>query len=195
MFGADSDSAWEKYGRIDPYFGVYSSADYKRENLNEEPLSEFFRSGEEHATLAFKRALDFGCGVGRMTTPIARVCPNVVGVDASDFMLKEARRNCDVHGIDNVEPVGSGDRLSRVSGGFDFVHAFVVFQRLPSRRGEGLLREIVARLSEGGVGAPHEKRCGHLCVRLTNHGGHLGIIVFFQKGVAAPWPMEHGVRP
>jgi ubiquinone/menaquinone biosynthesis C-methylase UbiE len=36
--------------------------------------------------------LEIGCGTGRLTIPLARMCRNVVGVDFSECMLEVARR-------------------------------------------------------------------------------------------------------
>jgi SAM-dependent methyltransferase len=41
-----------------------------------------------------RRALDLGCGIGRMLPPLAQSCALAVGVDVSAGMLAEARRRC-----------------------------------------------------------------------------------------------------
>src|SRR5215210_1486107 len=135
MLGRNSDAAWERYGKFDPYFGVCTQDKYRTENLGESELEEFFRSGEEFINLLLSttrerldssfqptRALDFGCGVGRLTIPLAKMVAHVVGVDISDGMINEARNNClrnDV--LAKVELVKSDDRLTKVRGTFDFV--------------------------------------------------------------------------
>jgi trans-aconitate methyltransferase len=87
--------------------------------------------------------------------PLARICDSVTGVDVSHHMLQEARRNCEVRGIDNVELVGSDDSLSTVSGTFDLIHSYIVFQHIPTERGERLMRNLIHRLQENGIGVLH----------------------------------------
>jgi SAM-dependent methyltransferase len=41
-----------------------------------------------------RRALDLGCGIGRLLPPLAQSCALAVGVDVSAGMLAEARRRC-----------------------------------------------------------------------------------------------------
>ena len=245
-----SDAAWNRYGEIDPYFGVVSHERFRRENLDDTAVAEFFRSGQAHvdwlartirdsvgAAFAPRRTLDFGCGVGRLLIPLARISHQVVGVDISEGMLQEARRNCASQGVVNAEVVRSDDRLSNVDGTFDFVHSWIVFQHVPPPRGMVLLREIVGRLERGGIGAlhftygstaPRAQRarawlrsrvpgvnalvnlargrspsypvmqmnaydlnriaallqgagCDRVHAHLTDHGGHLGAILVFQK--------------
>lgn len=260
MFVGNSDAAWERYGKLNPYFGVCTQEKYKSKNLNESALEEFFQSGEEQIKSVFDivqervdrnfrptRALDFGCGVGRLTIPLARVCHSVVGVDASESMLNEARKNClRNNDVANVYWIRSDDKLSKVSGTFDFVLSLIVFQHIPPPRGEMILKSIVDRLDPGGVGVLHftyssrvprvaflravqwvrryvplannfvnltvrkkpffyplmqwhnynlnnillilqEKSCELSYLIFTNHGGHLGVILFFQKKQFEPY--------
>ncbi len=92
---------WEKFGEENPYFGVYTVDKFRNENLDDEKLGEFFNSGkvyveeiwdeiETHLKPEFqpKNALDFGCGVGRLTLPLASKCKSVLGVDISMNMMK-----------------------------------------------------------------------------------------------------------
>ena len=101
------------------------------------------------------RALDFGCGVGRLLIPLAARCPQVVGVDVSPSMLSEARRNCEAAGAKNVDLVRGDDDLSALHGSFDFVHTFIVLQHIPIVRGEVLIRKLTQRLRPGGVAMFH----------------------------------------
>jgi SAM-dependent methyltransferase len=166
MVSRNSDNEWEKLGRNDPYYGVLSHDKFRQNKLNADSLREFFESGQEHVDFVLEAvrtyiasgfspssALDFGCGVGRCAIPLARVCQSVVGVDVSDSMLQEARKNCLNQSVSNLELVESDDTLSGVSGPFDLVHSFLVFQHIPQKRGEKLLIKLIELLSDNGVGA------------------------------------------
>lgn len=164
----DSDKDWERFGRTDPYYAVLTDERYQKDQLTDEARAAFFKSGEEHVERILgvvrehlvsdftpKRALDFGCGVGRVLVPLAKRCPEVTGVDISSSMLTEARDNCDRAGVTGVELLLADDALSRVTRTYDFVHSYIVLQHIPTRRGEQIVRELLSRLSLGGIGMLH----------------------------------------
>jgi SAM-dependent methyltransferase len=164
----DSDRVWRYFGREDPYFGVLTSEAFRRDNIDDSARDEFFRSGDEHVAEVLEvvaahlepdfhphRALDFGCGVGRIVVPLARRCEHVVGVDISEAMIAEASKNAVAMELSNVEFVVSDDVLSKVPGTFDFIHSHIVFQHIPPRRGERIVQSMIARLEPGGVGVLH----------------------------------------
>jgi SAM-dependent methyltransferase len=168
MAAKKTDKNWEFYGRTDPYYGVLTVQEYSRENLDIDALNKFFELGQQHIERVFgivranfspsfrpKRALDFGCGVGRLVIPLAATCETVVGVDVSTSMLNEAQANCAQRGIANVDFVQSDDDLSRLTGQFDFIHSYIVFQHIPCARGERILQRLLNLLEEDGVGALH----------------------------------------
>ena len=168
MLTINSDNDWEHFARLDPYYAVATHEKYHKDNLNEDVLREFFESGQRHMEEIFKiihthlvstfrpvRALDFGCGVGRLVMPLAAMCTSVVGVDVSESMLLEARANCARQGISNVEFIKGDDELSRVVGPFDFINSHVVLQHIPTGRGEKLVKGLIDRLQNGGVGVLH----------------------------------------
>jgi SAM-dependent methyltransferase len=128
-------------------------------------LESFFESGRAHIDLVMDtikshldasfhpmRALDSGCGVGRSLVPLASIADSVVGMDVSDSMLQEAARHCDQRGMTNVTLIGGDDALSSVSGTFDLIHAYLVFQHIAPKRGEALVKRLIEYLVEGGVG-------------------------------------------
>ena len=168
MSDRTTDSAWERYGREDPYFGVLTDEKYRRARLTEAQKAEFFSSGTAHVAgvistirhhidpeFQIDRALDFGCGVGRLVVPLAAVARQVTGVDVSTSMLEEARRNCDARQLRNVEFVASDDRLSLVNGRYNFVHSIIVIQHIPVERGRAIFSRLVDLLQDGGVGVLH----------------------------------------
>jgi len=164
----NTDLAWEEWGRRDPYFGVITDPKFRSQSLSDDAKREFFESGrlhadyvmqmiQRHVDAAFKpaRVLDFGCGVGRLLLPFAAMANEVVGLDVSPSMLEEARRNCDARGIANAKLLVSDDFLSALSGRFDLIHSFIVFQHIPPERGRIILRKLLSHLAPGGVGALH----------------------------------------
>lgn len=165
----NTDDDWVRWGEQDPYFAVITDAKYRNANLDEQARTEFFESGRRHVryvldasrrfvhlpSFAPKRALDFGCGVGRVALPLAEAVESVVGLDVSPAMLAEARRNCDAQGLRNVELLTSDDGLSRLQGQFDLVHSFIVFQHIDMPRGRQLFARLLSHLADGGVAAIH----------------------------------------
>jgi SAM-dependent methyltransferase len=163
-----TDGDWEDWGRRDPYFSVLTDPRYRRGNLTEPAKREFFESGRIHANhvmhvirrhvdgdCAPKRVLDFGCGVGRTLIPLAQVAQEVVGLDVSPSMLQEAKRNCEERGITNVQLLACDDELSLLTGAFDLIHSYIVFQHIPIDRGRAIFFKLLQHLKPGGVGALH----------------------------------------
>ena len=164
--GTDRD--WRKWGETDPYFGVYREERFRSTRMSDQDLEAFFASGEAHiaqvlstveqtlwAGFAPRTGLDFGSGVGRLVIPMAKRMEQVTGIDVSPAMIREARKNCSVSGVGNVEFVDSSEGLPDVHGQFDFVHSVVVFQHVPWRRGRGFLRSLASHVSPRGVLAVH----------------------------------------
>ena len=163
----NSDKDWERFGKTDAYFAVLTAPEFHG-RLSDSERAKFFASGETHIDAIFSiirerldpsfapaRALDFGCGVGRLVLPLAERCREVTGVDVSPSMLAEARRNCDAGGAKGIRLVQGDDDLSAVTGPFDFIHTYIVLQHIPVARGEKLVRKLAAKLAPGGIGMFH----------------------------------------
>jgi SAM-dependent methyltransferase len=161
-----TDTAWEEWGRRDPYFGVLTDPKFRRASLTKQVLNDFFASGRCHVdyvmqmirkhideTFEPKRILDFGCGVGRTLLAFATDEREVVGVDVSPSMLREAQMNCQEHGARNVRLLPSDDALSLLTEQYDLVHSSIVFQHIPAERGRAIFSRLLQQLRPGGVGA------------------------------------------
>ncbi|PYT22466.1 MAG: hypothetical protein DMG57_35255 [Acidobacteria bacterium] len=112
--------------------------------------SQFFRLPP--ASTESRRALDIGCGPGRLMIPMSRHFGEVHGVDISEEMVALARQklaripNAHVH-------VNSGSDLRMFDDGyFDLVYSWIVFQHIPSKEVVlGYLREAQRVLKPGGI--------------------------------------------
>lgn len=163
-----TDTEWEKWGQTDPYYGVFAQARFSKLKPRSSEWELLFAAGEHDIALALDRvrslidasfaparALDFGCGVGRVAIPLARHVAQVVGADVSTSMLDEARLNAVRLGVSNVEFVLTDDALSGISGRFDFIHSLIVFQHIPVARGLEVFRRLLELLQPGGVASLH----------------------------------------
>jgi len=163
-----TDAEWQRWGELDPYFGVITHERFRRENLDDATLAEFFETGRRHVRHVLhtcrrqfdrnfkpQRALDFGCGVGRLLVGLAEQVPAVVGLDVSEAMLTEARHNCDRHGHSRVELLRSDDELSQAGGEFDLIHSVIVFQHIDPTRGRRIAGRLIDLLAPSGIAALH----------------------------------------
>ena len=162
----DTEEDLGKGAPTDPYFGVLTHDKYKSDALDDAARDEFFKSGAANIEKTMARcrrlrgadftpatALDFGCGVGRLALPLARLCQSVVGIDVSPSMLDEARSNAARFGLENIDFRLSDYSLSRVPEQFDLVHTMIVLQHIPVDRGTEIFAGLVDRIAPGGCGA------------------------------------------
>ena len=168
IFSKKIDSNWELFGQNDPYYGVYTIDKFRKENLTDEIKEEFFSSGYYQVNqmieniakyvdplFAAQKALEFGCGVGRLTIPLSKVVENVTGIDVSASMLNEARINCEVRSIKNVKLIKSDDNLSNIDDKYDLIYSFIVFQHIPVKKGEHIFKNLLTHLNDEGVCVLH----------------------------------------
>lgn len=157
------ESDWDQAARGDALFNIVTLADKADGGWTYE---DFYSHGQveidgmmrhlEGLGLAGKgegrnRALDFGCGAGRLTTALARYFKRVDGVDISYEMIQLARANLpDGLGCrywHNTKP----DLKLFKARTFDFVYSMIVFQHMPQDIQQRYVAEIVRVLRTTGV--------------------------------------------
>ncbi len=156
-----TDKAWEKWGRDDPYFGVLADERFAADRIDAS-RELFFATGESWVAgllekyqqhfgpLGRGRALDHGCGVGRLTLPLAAAFREVVALDVSRHMLAEAARNAAASGRSTIRFCVADDLLTEAHGRFDFVNSHLVLQHIPVRRGLVMIDALIDRAAPGG---------------------------------------------
>lgn len=151
---------WNELARRDPLWAVLTAPDKAG---NRWQLDEFFADGRRTvaAELAGVRAhypgfrqgsaLDFGCGVGRLSQALAEHFDRVVGVDLSEEMLAQARAH-NRHG-ERVAYVHNPRPDLRVLGDarFDFVYSILTLQHMDPADARAYIREFVRVAAPGGA--------------------------------------------
>src|SRR5213593_3209799 len=157
---SDLQTTWDTLGAADPLWAVLSNPDKKGRRWNTE---EFFATGlrqvetlinelrSVNRALGSRSALDFGCGVGRLTQPLTRYFDEVIGVDLSPEMVRVARAHNRVPERCRYVVNASADLAMFPSGSFDLVLSFLTLQHIPPRYSTRYLREFVRIARTGGM--------------------------------------------
>ncbi len=153
---------WENLAQLNPGWAILTTD--KQKKRSQWDSAEFFATGEKDITqfliyvknlgvgLGTGKALDFGCGVGRLTRALAKHFDKVYGVDISSTMLAMAKN---IH-QDNPRIVFSQNTNENLScfdsEKFDSVCSLITLQHIPDKKIiQTYLREFIRILKLGGI--------------------------------------------
>lgn len=160
MCGRAERRAWDDWARVDPFWAVLTEPG---EQLDEDA---FFASGSGAVDMILAEAarfglpaqhgvaLDFGCGVGRLTQAIAAHFDTTYGLDIAPTMIEQAEQLAARRDIVGCRFVvhGGGDLRAFEAGTVDFVCSLLVLQHLGSDDAVlSYVREFVRVLAPGGI--------------------------------------------
>ena len=151
---------WNELGADDPLWAILSSPDKRGGRWDAE---EFFAKGEaeiahiEGFCAPLQRpgkrslALDFGCGVGRLTRALASRYAEALGVDISPSMLEQARAlNAHIPNVRFVE--NATERLEFVADrSVDFIYSVITLHHIPTPLQRGYISEFARVLAPDGI--------------------------------------------
>jgi SAM-dependent methyltransferase len=157
---AKANAEWQKWGEVDPLWGVASWAGKSRADNEPWREDEFYEMGESdwhdfqsqwtQYGVSPGHCVEIGCGAARLTRPMARFFEHVHGVDIAEGMLKRARPV--VEGLPVTLHLSDGVRLPLEDRSVDAAFSTHVFQHLDSIDDVlGYWREIARVLRPGGT--------------------------------------------
>jgi 2-polyprenyl-3-methyl-5-hydroxy-6-metoxy-1,4-benzoquinol methylase len=155
---------WQYLGETQPHWSVLTNDSYFQENFHSN-RDAFYASGQIElnqfdATLAranilsdgFKRCVELGCGVGRVTIPLAQSFEQVVALDISQAHLLVAQHYADENSVNNItfKQLCQLDEINQL-GSFDVLYSRIVLQHNTPPVMAKLLNELLAQLLPGGI--------------------------------------------
>lgn len=151
---------WNDWGNKDPMFAILTDPEKANRGWNE---AEFFATGEKHIEQKMKwfrengipiehgKALDFGCGLGRLTNALAKHFSAVHGVDISASMIEGAKKLCRHNEkIEYFQNTQSNLRIFE-GGAYDLVYTEIVLQHIPPRYQISYIEDFLRLLSPRGI--------------------------------------------
>jgi SAM-dependent methyltransferase len=199
---AASKKKWNRLGRKNPRYFVWTT---KGENITEAELDasgeqdyerfvaddRFLR--ESFGDVSGLRALEVGCGIGRMTKYFARDFLRVDGTDISDELIRVGKER--MKALPNVILTTTDGQAYPFSDGlFDVVFSYLVFQHMSDTvTVETNLREVARVLKPGGIakiqlrGIPIRKYAWSYGVYFDTAGAHAlarraGLMIVHEEG-------------
>jgi SAM-dependent methyltransferase len=150
---------WNERAREDAhYYVAFGSKNQDQEGFEstaerevgafEWELKRFPKSANRRAW----RALEIGCGPGRLMKPLSRNFGEIHGVDVSDEMVRLARERLRAIPHAHVHATNGSSLNMFADDSFDFAYSYAVFQHIPSREVVlEYMREIRRVLKPGGI--------------------------------------------
>ncbi|MEI8348690.1 MAG: class I SAM-dependent methyltransferase [Candidatus Omnitrophota bacterium] len=151
---------WNELGIIDPLWAILSYPDKKGGKWNAE---EFFKSGVReisevmdylkkiNITYTNRKALDFGCGVGRLTQALAPYFDEIYGIDISPSMIKLAKNFNRYPGTCQYI-LNECDHLRILpDNSIDFIYTNIVFQHIEPIYTKRYIKEFLRIMAPGAL--------------------------------------------
>jgi SAM-dependent methyltransferase len=149
---------WTTLGEEDPLWAILSQPDkrgggWDREAFFQTGVAEtedVLSSAQRLAPVRFGTAVDFGCGVGRLTQALAGRFERVIGVDIAESMIRKARElNRFPNACEYIHNVAS-DLAVLADGSADFLYSNITLQHVVPALARGYIREFLRVVRPGG---------------------------------------------
>ncbi len=137
--------AWERFAQANAEYYILTS---NPPESSPESMERFFATGRQQADAilqesapwlsGYGKAIEIGCGVGRLTIPMANRFARVVGVDIAPTMLDKLRANAVRFETPNIEGA-QVEQCWEADGDADFLYSWLVLQHIEQQ-------ELIARL-------------------------------------------------
>ena len=156
----EAQHIWNELGQDDPMWAVLTDADKKGGKWTAE---QFFQTGREEVGQMVKKledsgidfqrgkALDFGCGLGRLSQALSNYFSSVDGVDISASMIEKARafNKAPEKVCYHLNP--KADLGLFPSASFDFIFTRICLQHITPRHQLAYISEFMRLLKPGGI--------------------------------------------
>lgn len=151
---------WDRHAETDPLWAILTHPDMKGGKWDE---AAFFETGRQEiervvqyagalgVDLGRGTALDFGCGVGRLTRALAARFGQVYGVDISPVMVERARQLNRQVGNCTFVQVPDPDFATLPARDFDFIYSNITLQHIPPRHSRRYIPSLLRLLRPGGL--------------------------------------------
>ena len=156
----DLQHNWNSLAETDPLWAVLTESGKSKNRWSRD---EFFATGVHEidtlmATiqtlpvhLSYGRALDFGCGVGRLSQALANYFDKVVGVDIAPAMIKQADE-FNQKGTHCTYRVNETNDLAQFEdASFDLVHSHITLQHMEPHYAKNYIKEFLRVLKRDGL--------------------------------------------
>jgi ubiquinone/menaquinone biosynthesis C-methylase UbiE len=152
---------WNKFGQTDPFWSILTTGG--KEHSNYWQKDEFFKSGvvqiEEvmrqvqllEINIEFKKALDFGCGIGRLTQALLKYFDEVTGVDIAASMIELAEKYNQYEKRCKYFLNTTSDLSLFPDDEFDFIYSYITLQHMKNEYSRGYLKEFLRILKPKGL--------------------------------------------
>jgi 2-polyprenyl-3-methyl-5-hydroxy-6-metoxy-1,4-benzoquinol methylase len=208
--------SWEQFGAQNPLWAICT----ERTVWDEE---QFFETGVSEingvleylnalgVSLVWDRALDFGCGVGRLTQALAGHFQSCLGIDIAASMIERAR-GYNRYGSRCEYRVNQTPDLNQLAdNSFDFIYSNIVLQHMEPELSKKYIAEFIRVLKPGGVAVfqipsetvrpeleplPEEAFCAHIRLHhpspiTAKAGAQLSITATVQNASPVAWPASN----
>jgi SAM-dependent methyltransferase len=151
---------WNHLGQVDPFWAILSDP---RKRHGGWSADEFFATGRDEVRDLMRKlegmghpksrsaALDFGCGVGRLTFALTEWFDTVTGIDIAPSMIEAARRLSLANGRCQFLLNDNSDLSLLRPDGFDLIYSNIVLQHIPEKYARSYIAEFIRVLRPGGI--------------------------------------------
>lgn len=176
---ASYHAEWEKNAKQDPYWAILTSPDGQWDP------QDFFSTGTHEIKCLLEylhqqsipffphgMALDFGCGIGRVTRALSPFFDKTIGVDIASNMIQEAiNTNKKYHSIEFICNPQPNLKIFK-NEQFDFIYSNIVFQHINKKQQLIYLKEFSRILKRNGwaiVQIPSRRIYKHMPAWIKGH--------------------------